>query len=240
MVLILDYLRADREVVQYINDTKPFLKLHSNRQTPYTDYLIAIHNYLKPQHYLEIGVNDGFSFALVDKQVSAHGVDTKIKISSEGLNHHFFEMTSDSYFSQNLNLQSQLSFVDGLHTAKQAFIDFVNCYNSTEQHGFIVIDDILPESLYSCQPFRVDSLWHGDVLKILPLIRNLFPFITLKIIDCSPGGLAIIQKDNAVQLSIPNNLDALIDSISILKCFLDRNNYNIINDDPSNIPNYLT
>ena len=69
MVLILDYLKADREVVQYINDTKPFLKLHSNRKTPYTDYLKAIHNYLKPQHYLEIA-NDGFSFALVDKRLS--------------------------------------------------------------------------------------------------------------------------------------------------------------------------
>ena len=41
------------------------------------------------------------------------------------------------------------------YMAKQAFIDFVNCYNSTEQHGFIVIDDILPESLYSCQSFRL-------------------------------------------------------------------------------------
>ena len=39
LVFSLDYLNADRDVIQYINDTKPFLKLYTNRKPPYTEYL---------------------------------------------------------------------------------------------------------------------------------------------------------------------------------------------------------
>ena len=64
-------------------------------------------------------------------------------------------MTSDSYFTQSLNLPSQLSFVDGLHTAKQAFIDFVNCYNSSDLHGVIVVDDICPSHYIHVNPLEL-------------------------------------------------------------------------------------
>lgn len=235
----LDYLKVDPEVIQYINDSKSFLKLYSNCKTPYTEYLKALHHYIKPRHYLEIGVNDGLSFSLADKDISAHGVDTKIKIQGSSDGHKLYEMTSDEYFARELNKKTQLSFVDGLHTAKQAFIDFVNCYNSTELHGVIVIDDICPESLFSCQPFRVDSIWHGDVLRIITMITNIYPGIILNIINCWPGGLAVVRKENVGHLTIPNNIEEIISNTSILKCFLERNKWNMCNITPHQIGDLL-
>ena len=174
--------------------------------------------------YFEIGVNDGCSFRLVAENTNAIGVDPSPNYNSTSYNHKIISTTSDVFF-QNNSFSPELSFIDGLHTAHQVTVDFVNTYNSSPLGGWIVVDDILPESLFTCQPFRVDSIWHGDVYKFIFVLKQFWSFLNPFIINCKPGGLAFIKKTHSDLLSLDFDLTGFLSSISSSQFMLKRDHY---------------
>lgn len=219
----MNFLDCDPALIRFIEESKPYLNLYTNSSSPYTDFLKALHTLCAPTHYLEIGVNTGSSFVLASRQVSAHGVDPNPSFSPNSSKHQIFKITSDEYFQLQDLPKPGLVFIDGLHTARQTLVDFVNAYNLSQVGAVIAIDDVLPESLYTCQPFRIDPIWHGDVFKVVLTIKTYYSEISLKVIDCSPGGLAICVKQSPINLLYPTNeIFRFMDGISAGKVLANR------------------
>lgn len=116
--------------------------------------LIAKHGYTK---YLEIGVQNGISFAGV-KCAYKIGVDPDLKSKAT------FFMTSDQFFAKNKE-QFDIVFIDGLHLAEQAYKDAENAMKILSDNGTIVWHDCLPPNEQAQGRQICGGAWTGDVWK---------------------------------------------------------------------------
>lgn len=163
-----------------------------NQISPGTNASRRINRLLKELNlnsYLEIGVNTGRTFFDV-KASSKTAVDPKFrfdknKYQSDGIE--FFETSSDDFFNHNsLGKKFDLIFLDGLHVFEQTFRDFCACMSCINEKSIIIIDDVMPDDVYSAIPnqsetykfrkaFGINNLsWHGDIYKIVFLIHDFF------------------------------------------------------------------
>jgi hypothetical protein len=147
----------------------------------------------KGARYLEIGVETGHTFFEV---MAAHktAVDPYFQFDLEVAQAsdpsiHYHQVPSDEFFkSKEKNLKYDLIFLDGLHTWDQTYRDFCNAILATHDHSVIMIDDIFPCDVFSCNRDQFEgtmmrqfmtgdssNAWHGDTYKIIPLIQMFFP-----------------------------------------------------------------
>jgi hypothetical protein len=148
---------------------------------------------LQLNRYLEVGLGNGGTF---------DGVRAKFKV---GVDPHPWNpevrhldnvqiCTSDEYFRQHWDrgLKYDLILLDGLHTADQTYRDFVNSLHFAHEKTVWVIDDVVPNDVYSANPDSVEAIkqrraatgsedcsWHGDVYKVVWMIRTFHPNMTL-------------------------------------------------------------
>lgn len=143
------------------------------------------------ENYLEVGVAGGKTF----NQLSFHSktaVDPKFRFNtSDYINSsvQFYETASDSFFDQLTgDKKFDFIFLDGLHTYDQTYRDFCNTIVHSTDDALILIDDTLPSDRFSAirnqdEAYRSRTMesmsasreWHGDVYKILILIRLFHP-----------------------------------------------------------------
>ena len=150
---------------------------------------------LRCRRYLEIGLGNGGTF---------DGVTAKIKVGVDPTpwNPAVLELknvhccTSDDYFRLHWHsgLQFDLILLDGLHTAEQTYRDFVNSLHFAHAKTVWLIDDVIPIDVYSANPDSTEALrqreaatgrgddlsWHGDVFKVVWMIRAFHPNATLR------------------------------------------------------------
>ena len=104
-------------------------------------------------------------------------------------------MTSDDFFSETPILTSfDIIFIDGLHTFEQVVRDFSNAILRTHRRSVILLDDTLPNDVYSALPdmnttykYRKaagldDRSWHGDVFKTVFYIHDFWPSLNYRTI----------------------------------------------------------
>jgi hypothetical protein len=141
----------------------------------------------EPIRYLEIGVQDGFTFEAIRARRRV-GVEPFPRFSVVHLprNASIFEGTSDQYFS-SAEETFDVVFVDGLHEASQTYRDVVNSCRLLSSGGVILLDDVFPldeaSSLPSLEASEMAKLeqgighwfWYGDVYKVLGLIQDEHP-----------------------------------------------------------------
>lgn len=150
---------------------------------------------IKAQRYLEIGVSKGntfnnFTCAQKDAVDPKFGFDVS-GIATESIR--FFEQTSDEFFlSPNRDNEPDydLCFIDGLHTYEQTLRDLMNVLARTNRRSVILIDDTVPNDVFSAQktPSRVsmhrqrlgikDNSWHGDAFKVVFFIHDFMPLLS--------------------------------------------------------------
>lgn len=156
------------------------------------NYLI---DHLGATRYLEIGLGNGGTFDSVDVPCKV-GVDphpwNPALAGMEGVH----ILASDEYFARHWNsgMQFDLILLDGLHTAEQTYRDFVNSLRFAHSRTVWLIDDVMPNDVYSAIPDQAEALrqrqaagsdnkaWHGDVYKVVWMIKTFHPNMALRTI----------------------------------------------------------
>lgn len=169
-------------------------------------FLTAMHEVVKPDIYLEIGVQTGASLILAKDATMAIGVDPElIHLRHQPANATLFECTSDEFFEQepifrDLDGKSRLDlvFIDGLHHSEQAWKDLINAAMHGHRDTVYVIDDVLPRNQAEASRQMIPGDWTGDVWKIIDAFEyvhegdhdHFFPKSML--VDTFPTGAMVI------------------------------------------------
>lgn len=145
--------------------------------------------------YLEVGVETGSTFfevsalfkTAVDPVFRFDLTSAQLKEPSSD----FHEVTSDNFFQTfKSEIKFDLVFLDGLHTWDQTYRDFCNTLLFTHEKSVILLDDIFPCDVYSCNRDQLEGMmmrqfmaednsnaWHGDTYKVIPMIATFHPLL---------------------------------------------------------------
>jgi tetratricopeptide (TPR) repeat protein len=165
----------------------------------YTSVLRDLHRHLKPETYIEIGVETGQSMALADSQTLCIGVDPEPKISQQlPPRCKIFSQTSDSFFDQyNINeLLGQhpveFAFIDGLHVFEAALRDFINIERYASPGSVVAIHDCIPLDAVTSSRERITNFWSGDIWKLILCLKKYRPDVSLVSVATKPTGLGLV------------------------------------------------
>jgi hypothetical protein len=168
----------------------------------------------KPSCYLEIGVETGQTFFQVSAEYKT-AVDPRFRFDLAELppsdTSEFYEITSDQFFSGiGLGKRYDLIFLDGLHSWDQTYRDFCNALLVTHDNSIIIIDDIFPCDVFSCNRNQDEAVmmrgfmtgepsnaWHGDTYKMFPLIQAFHSTLRYCTIVTDGNPQAIVWRTSA-------------------------------------------
>jgi hypothetical protein len=156
---------------------------------------------INAQNYLEIGCDKNQIFRHINCQKKI-GVDPY-----RGGNH---LMTSDAYFLNFTEDMFDVIFIDGLHHYEQVTKDVNNALNRLNDHGYIIIHDLLPvfkdETSMPAPIASADSpYWLGDTWRLSFDLMGRSD-ITFKIVTIDCGcGVIIKTPQVPVEISHENN-----------------------------------
>jgi Methyltransferase domain len=159
--------------------------------------LRGLHERVRPERYLEIGVFRGDSLTLA-RCVSV-GVDPDFKVTRElhGMTH-LWRTTSDEFFARENPLAEfggqpvDLAFIDGMHLAEFALRDFINVERHMGGCGVVVLDDVLPRNALEAARNRRTDAWAGDVYKVVTVLRQHRPDLAVLPVNTKPTGTAVV------------------------------------------------
>ena len=159
--------------------------------------LAWLHRWLQPALYLELGVDQGVSLACASGP--AIGVDPRpeLKLTAElPPAARIVASSSDAFFATQakalLQPAPELAFIDGMHLFEFALRDLLNTERVMAPWGLLVIDDIYPCHPVQAHRRRRSSSWTGDVWKLLPILRQQRPDLTLLCLNAHTTGLLLI------------------------------------------------
>jgi hypothetical protein len=174
--------------------------------------------------YLEVGVDEGKTISRVSIPFRA-GVDpriSKVRDLDDLVGIKWYNMTSDDFFAMPRTEKYDVIFLDGLHTSEQTFRDFCNSL-CVANHGTVwLIDDVLPNSPYNALRSQdrarrlrdvqgiEDKSWHGDVFRVVLLLRTLFPTFAMCTLTTGGNAQSLVWRSPTPQ----SPLDLTFDEIS--------------------------
>lgn len=168
--------------------------------------LQKLHDDLKPNLYLEIGVQKGRSLNIA--RCEAIGIDPQPRTISD---HTIYPITSDKFFATNPQIFPDLIFIDGLHLFEQTLRDFINCEKISHSGTMILIDDIFPAHPAQALRERRTQKWTGDVWKVLAILKHYRSDLSLETLDVNPTGLLIVKNLDSSNTFLSDHYDAIVD-----------------------------
>lgn len=173
---------------------------------PYLDVLRDLHDLIRPELYLEIGVRKGLSLALAAGDAIAIDPDPHPDAASSNPRAKLFRCTSDDFFFFHgdgaIGRPVELAFIDGMHLAEFVYRDFMNVERLMDPRGVIVVDDVLPNHPLQATRERSSQVWTGDVWRFAQLIAQKRPDLRLTLLDTAPSGLLVISRLNPKNRSL--------------------------------------
>jgi len=181
----------------------------------YYDLLAKVHEQLRPDLYLEIGVHEGHSLAFVQPGTRAVGVDPEPKVASPPPGCEIVASTSDDFFARAdvgsvLGGPIDLAFIDGLHHFDQTLRDFANVERHASPDGVVLVHDCLPIDEVTSARERTTMVWSGDVWKTVVALRRHRPDLAVNTIDIAPTGMAVITGLDPTNNVLPENFDEIV------------------------------
>jgi len=166
------------------------------------EFLARLHQRVRPETYLEIGVDQGQSLSL--SRVPSIGIDPDYRITREiQCDLHLARTSSDEFFARAHPLTHfdepviDLAFIDGMHLAEFVVRDFLAVERFTRPASVIVVDDVLPRTVVEANRKRDTVDWTGDVYKAMAALRELRPNLVVVEVDTQPTGVAVILCPDA-------------------------------------------
>lgn len=168
---------------------------------PYREVLRRLHAELRPEVYLEVGVEHGTSLQLAVHSRVVLGVDPVPRPLPRELTPaaRLFHMTSDAFFESHSRAELlgqarvELAFIDGMHRFEYALRDFHNAERWCAPGATLVLHDCLPVLDVAALRDRRTSFWVGDTWKALEFLllhrRDLF----VAVVPTYPSGLVVVQ-----------------------------------------------
>jgi predicted O-methyltransferase YrrM len=186
---------------------------------PYREVLQRLHEILQPRTYFEIGVETGATLAFAKNAQRAIGVDpdsSKLRRELVPPNARVFHETSDDFFARTTREEMfgehriDLGFIDGMHLFEYALRDFINVESWSHPGGVIVLHDCLPIFPLTASRERRSKFWVGDVWKVVSILREYRPELSVKIVLTAPSGLCIVRGLDARSRVLREALPAII------------------------------
>lgn len=184
----------------------------------YFSFLKKLHRLAKPDWYLEVGTQAGYSLSRCLGKAIA--IDPEFKIADTTLLTnpliHFFEMTSDDAFAdpgfQALKARIDIAFLDGLHLFEFLLRDFINAEKRMAPGGIILMHDTAPYGLAMTDRFNPEDgiAWTGDVWKILPILARYRPDLQIWHLDLQPTGMSVVVGDWGKNPALEANYEAIV------------------------------
>ncbi len=195
-----------------------------------------IHCLLLPRTYLEIGVAEGKSLALTLPCTRAIGIDPEPRIRYAIDPGAAVEaMTSDAFFTEHQpgdvfgGLPVDVAFIDGLHLSEFVLRDFMNIERFASPDSLIVLHDVLPGSAEAAsRSYRAAGEWTGDVWKVIPALREYRPDLSIRVVDVSPTGLALLTGLDPASTRLARSYDQVVERMNSLS-------YNALRADPTGV-----
>jgi hypothetical protein len=211
-----------------------------------------LNSFSAPTRYLEIGVETGQTFfAVTSPQKTA--VDPTFtfdldEAQSAEPTSHFFQITSDDYFQNHWDGQPfDIMFLDGLHTWDQTYRDFCNSLLAMHKRSVIILDDVFPNDVFSCNRDQVEAVmmrqfmtndpsnaWHGDTYKVIPLIRTFHPLLNFCTIITDGNPQALVWRSPKASLPSPilSDVGSLnMPALDYLWFLRNQESYNLMNEE---------
>lgn len=189
---------------------------------PREELLSLSHAILRPDTYLEIGVDRGRTLGLALPGTVAVGVDPAPKLRYPiSRRTSVVDETSDRFFSSARAEHAalwpvDLAFIDGMHLFEYVLRDFRNVESLTHQGSTIIVDDCLPRGEREAQRSRETAIWSGDVWKLLICLERYRPDLHVVLVDASPAGLCIITNPDASSTVLFDAEEEILDSVGSL------------------------
>lgn len=158
------------------------------------EFLKLLHNLVRPEIYLEIGVQYGQSLRLAQFSRVAIGIDPNPQVADPPQNMKLYEMHSSEFYNRELwteNEPAGLAFIDGSHLFEDAVDDYDLVLNSTERDSVVVFDDVLPRNETEASRTPNLGVWAGDVWRLHPYLSARHPSTTFILVDVEPTGVML-------------------------------------------------
>lgn len=176
----------------------------------YRDFVRAVVQRKGARNYLEVGVHNGSSLAIVD--CPAIGVDPAFVFDRNPMGRkralHLYQMGSDEYFRDHdprviFGAPVDVAFLDGMHQFEYLLRDFINTEAVCGPNSLIMMDDCLPVNLEMTErkhrpEARADKStagwWTGDVWKVVSILREFRPDLRITPVSVVPTGSIVVSN----------------------------------------------
>ncbi|MCG5057285.1 MAG: class I SAM-dependent methyltransferase [Limnoraphis sp. WC205] len=185
----------------------------------YKTFLPKLHEIVKPNNYLEIGIRHGYSLSLspLAKKIAIDPSYGESDMQFDVQNTTFFKMTSDDFF-KNYNVHDyfknsfDLGYIDGMHLFEYALRDFINLEKASNQSSIIIIDDVIPRTEEEANRQPSGGAWTGDVWKIISCLAEYRQDLASQMIlaKSEPTGCLIIVSPDNKNSVLFDNYDKII------------------------------
>ena len=169
----------------------------------YYEVLRWLHEDLRPETYLEIGVWRGHTLMLAMPPTIALGIDPFPEVDDCWKTQTtVLPMTSSNFFARHTLREFlgtdgfSLAFVDGSHRFEQVIDDIFNLENYAEPKSVIAVHDTLPLDERTAARERSTQFYTGDVWKVIPFLKQCRPDLQCITVRTGPSGLTLIQRLN--------------------------------------------
>jgi hypothetical protein len=184
----------------------------------YYAWLNRLHEALRPETYVEIGIRDGAALACARPPTRAFGIDPSPSVASPlKTETHIFPETSDVFFGRRRLTRLldgrplSLAFIDGLHHFEQCLRDFINLEAYCGPSSVILVHDTVPLDERTQSREQRTKFWTGDVWKTVLALRHYRPDLDIFTIATAPTGLTVVTGLDSTSRQLAACYDAAVE-----------------------------